>query len=78
MALESQFYDQLAQRLNRQDESLTRIEESQTALLSCMQTTKTAQAEHISEDASNFMWIKWILGGVWLSIAAIVTYLVRG
>jgi len=78
MALESQFYDQLAQRLNRQDESLTRIEDSQVALLSCMQETKATQAKHITEDASNFSWIKWILGGVWVSIAAIITYLVRG
>lgn len=68
--LDAQFYDQLAQRLNKQDDTLERIEQGQNTLLACMSTHKT-------EDKTNFKWITWVLGGVWAAIAGIVTFLVK-
>ncbi len=75
--LDPQFYDQLAQRLNRQDEALDRIEQGQTSLLTCMNIHKTTLASHEASDASNFRWIKWILGGVVTAIASIVALLAK-
>jgi len=78
MALEAQFYDQLSQRLNRQDEALSRIEKGQDSLMTCMSNHKSELAAHVSSDQSNFKWIKWIMGGVWITIFAIITLLLKG
>ena len=77
MQLDPQFYDQLAQRLNRQDESLERIEQGQASLLTCMNTHKTTLASHEASDLSNFKWIKWVLGGLATAIASIVALLAK-
>lgn len=71
MALDSQFYDQLARRLDRQDVTLDRIEQGQSTLLACMST-------HKAEDKTNFKWVTWVLGGVWAALLAIVGFLVKG
>jgi len=77
MALEAQFYDQLQQRLNRQDEALCRIEKGQDSLMTCMTGHKVALAAHEASDKSNFTWVKWVLGGVWIALLAIVGFLIK-
>jgi len=77
MQLDSQFYDQLQQRLNRQDEALERIEQGQTSLLSCMSDHKIKLASHLESDTSNFKWITWIMGGVWAALAGIGAFLIK-
>lgn len=77
MQLDGQFYDQLQQRLNRQDEALSRIEQGQSSLLTCMQEAKKVHLAHTVSDESNFYWIKWVLGGVWVAILSLATILIK-
>lgn len=73
--LDEQFYDQLSQRLNRQDAALERIEQGQASLLDCMNDHKTKLAAHIASDKSNDSWIVYIFSGVWAVLAGIIAYL---
>ena len=69
--LNPQFYDQLAERLNRQDTQLDRIEGTQDAVLSLVRSNQETQTAHIASDKSNFKWITWVLGGVWAALATL-------
>ena len=75
VGLEPQFYDQLQQRLNRQDDALESIEKKQDELLTVVRDTQQLQAEHTSSDAINFRWITWALAGAWATIGSIIAYL---
>jgi len=75
--LDEQFYDQLAQRLNKQDAQMDRIEGTSDSLLSMMNDQRILQAAHVASDKSAFRWITWALSGAWAAIGSLVTYLLK-
>jgi hypothetical protein len=75
--LDSQFYDQLAKRLDRQDSALDRIEVNQVIARELLSKQAEAHDAHTTSDLSNLKWIKWALGGIWGAIGAIVLFLLK-
>lgn len=75
MPLEEQFYDQLSQRLNRQDDCLERIEANQGKLETLINSHEVTQASHRAKYDSTLYWMKWVIGGLWSAVGAVVALL---
>jgi hypothetical protein len=70
-----QLYDQLDQRLGRQDECLERIlasiETNQSQLKDLITSHGAEYAADLARTKTSLFWLKWVIGGLWAAIAGL-------